>query len=479
MADTLKAKAKQGLIWSSIDNIAHQVLHFIISIIIARELSPSDYGLIGMLSIFLAIATTFVNSGLSDALIQKKDPDHKDYTTVFVFNFSAAIALYFLLFFSAPWIASFYDEPKLISLTRVLSLNLIISSLGLIQSTVLRKKIDFKTSTNINIITLILSGSVGIYLAYNNFGVWALVFQSILLTAIRVILLWLFVKWKPRMIFDMKNFKELFNYSSKLLVSWLINQVVANIYSTVIGKYYNASSLGFYTQARKIQEIPTNSINSIFQSVTFPVLSELNDNNNTVQLRNAYRRLLKLVVSINYPIMVLLFVISKPLIIFLLTSKWEPCIEFFRLFCIVGLVFPFTSINLNITKVVGKTKLYLNLVLIKRLLFISVLFFTVKYGVSAIIVGQIIVTYLWFLIEMKYSGALIDYNLKDQFKDTLPFFLTSVLIGFFIYMPSLFLTNHLLLLSIQLIIFMTLFFCSNWYLKSDLYLELVKVINNN
>ncbi len=470
---SLRNKTKQGLIWSSFDKGGQQIVQFFISIIIARGLLPSDYGLIGMLSIFIAIASTFIDSGLGEALIQKKAPDPIDFTSAFIFNIFSAVGLYLVLFFCAPIIAKFYQEPQLVLITRILGLSLIISSLSIIRFTLLKIQIDFKTTTLINITASIISGFVGIYMAYNNYGVWSLISQTIISLSLKTALIWIIVKWKIKMVFDYNRFKELFRFSSRLLISWLINQFITNIYSIIIGKFYNATSLGYYTQGRRMQEIPSNSINVVFQNVTYPVLAELNNSTNGNNLKKAYRKIIKLIVSINFPLMIVLIVISKPLIIFLLTSKWESSIIFFKLFCIIGLVFPLTAINLNITKVRGNTNLYMKLVIIKRSLFIIALLLTVRMGIELIIIGQIISTYVGAVIEMKYSGAMIDYKLKEQIRDIAPFLISSMLIGACTYLPVFFITQNFLLLVSQLFISFSLFVLSHYILKTELYNEVI------
>jgi O-antigen/teichoic acid export membrane protein len=470
---SFKSRVVKSFFWSFVDKLGQQSLHFIISVLIARKLSPGDYGLIGMLSIFLSIATTFIDSGLGEAIIQKKDPDLRDFSTIFIFNIGCGTLLYLLIFLCSPLIAKFYNEPQLATITKVLALNLILVSFSLVQLTVLKKLIDYRRIAQINLIGTAFSGFIGIYLAYNGFGVWALIIQILASNTLKTLLLWQIVKWRPTLIFDKFKFRILFSFSSKLLISWLINQVFTNLYSVVIGKLYNANLLGFYTQGRRFAEIPNDSINTIFQNVTYPLLSEVNNTKTNASLKQIYRKLIRIVFSINLPIMITLIIVSNPLIITLLTYKWAQSAEFFKLFCFIGIVFPLTAIYLNIAKVKGNTKLYLRLVIFKKTLFLLALILTFTYGIKVIIIGQIIATYIGFLIEMKYTGDLIGYSIKEQIKDILSTVWIGIVIGIATYTPSIFIDEYFSLLLIQLTIAVISYIMLNWLFKTELFTELM------
>jgi O-antigen/teichoic acid export membrane protein len=476
MNNQIKKKATLGFIWSAFDRLGYQVLHFIIAIIIARQLSPEDYGLIGMLTIFLVLANTFVDSGLGEALIQKQNPTEKDFNSVFVYNLFASSIIYIILFLCAPLISSFFNEPQLTLITRVLSLGIPFSSLSLVQITLLKKQLDFKSLTKLNLISYLISGSLSILMAYGGYGVWALVIQSVLGSALKTIIIFIMVKWIPVLKFNKHQFRILFGFSSKLLISWIVSHIFNNIYSVIIAKFYTVSQLGYYTQARRLQEIPSNTINLVFQSVSFPVLAELNNTQGDVVLKNAYRKLVKLVVQINIPLMVFLIAISKPLIIVLLTSKWEPSIEFFQLFCVIGIIYPLASINLNITKVKNRTRRYLNLTLVKRALLIVALLLTLNISIIAMIIGQLVATYLALIIELKYSGSLINYKLKEQFLDFTVALLIGGVLGVFLFIPLLYISNYYILLGIQIIIAALVFVGMNWLIKTELYKEVLTFV---
>jgi len=355
LTKTLREKTINGVFWSALEKYGNQVIRFIISIILARLLEPREFGIVGMLAIFMGISQVFVDSGLSSALIQKKNPSNKDFCTVFYFNLLISILLYLILYFSSGLISSFYNEPVLKNITKVLGLVLIINAFGLIHNTKIQKSLDFKQITKVSYVSSVVSGSVAILLAYRDFGVWSLVFYQISTRLTRTIMLWILDHWKPSMDFSLEAFKELFNYSSKLLGSSLINSITINMYNLVIGKYFSAVSLGFYDRAKKLQMLVASNLNATIQVVTFPVLSEIQDEQ--IRLQKSYRKILEIVAFIIFPLMFMLIIVAKPLIIILLGEKWTETIVYFQILALVGIGYPIGAINLNILKVKGRTNL--------------------------------------------------------------------------------------------------------------------------
>jgi len=288
---TLKQKTITGLLWSSIERFSFQGLQFIITIIMARILNPSDFGLIGMIAVFVAISQSLIDSGFAAALIQKKDRNQTDLSTIFFFNLVVSIFFYFLIFFSSPYIADFYKEPKLIILTKVISINIIFLSLTLIQTTLYTIKLNFKTQAKASLISLIISGFIGIYLAYSGYGVWSLVWQTLIKNALNCILLWLYSKWIPDLMFSRKSFSSLFSYGSNLLLAGLLYTIFENIYLFIIGKNFNSKELGYYVKARNVANLPSASISGIILRVTFPVLSSIQDNHE--KLISGYNKIIR------------------------------------------------------------------------------------------------------------------------------------------------------------------------------------------
>jgi teichuronic acid exporter len=301
MTKTLKQKAAHGVVWSAVERFSAQGVQFVLGLILARLLTPEDYGLIGMLAIFLAVSQTFIDSGFSTALVQKKNRDELDYSTTFYFNIVVALVFYALLFFTAPLIADFYDEPLLQSLTRVVGLTIIINSLGVVQRAKFTINVDFKTQTKASLSSIIISGLVGIYLAYTGFGVWALVVQNLMRRTINVLVLWVISKWHPHKGFSWERFRGLFSFGSKLLLSGLLDTVFQNIYTIVIGKVFSAHTLGFFTRAKQFAAFPSSNITGVIGRVTFPVLSQLQDDD--AKLRSAYTKIIKISALIIFPLM--------------------------------------------------------------------------------------------------------------------------------------------------------------------------------
>jgi len=351
----LKQKTAAGLKWSAFERFSSQGISFVISIIIARILSPSDYGIIGMISIFMGISGVFIGAGFGAALIRKQNRTDIDFSTVFYYNIVVSLFFYLVLFLCAPLIARFYDTPILTSITRVVSLNIVIGAFGAIQSTKLNIAIDFKTQTKISLISLLITGSIGITLAYTGFGVWALVFQQLAATFISTVLLWFFIGWKPLWVFSMASFKDLFGFGSKLMLSELLDTVYKNIYQVVIGKKFSSADLGFFTRAKGLVQLPSSNITRIIQRVTFPVLSEIQ--NDTARLGKNYRKLLKMSAFVIFPLMMFLVALGESLIKILLTDKWLPAVPLMQVLCFSSMFYPIHAINLNLLQVKGRSDL--------------------------------------------------------------------------------------------------------------------------
>jgi len=454
---SLRQKFLSGLFWSAIERFGRQGIQLVITIIIARILSPADYGLIGMIAIFTAIAHSFVDSGFSSALIQKQDATQIDFSTVFYFNIVVSIIFFWILFFSAPLIARFYDQPILASITRLMALNIVINSFALIQNTILTKKINFKTVTKISIYSIIISGTVGIVMAYMGYGIWSLVFQTLSGALMQVILLWFFNKWRPTFIFSFNALKTNFSYGSKLLVSSILNKIFDNIYKLVIGKQYNATDLGFYTQAKRMQELPVMNTLIILERVTFPVYSSIQGDN--VKLKSAYRKTIKGIIYFNFPLMIGLAVSAPLLIKVLLTQKWLPAVPYFQLLCLIGLIYPLSTVNLNILKVKGRTDIFFYLELVKKAVITLAIIITLKMGVLTMVIGQVIANYICFFVIIYYSGRLINYSIKEQIIDIVPYLTLSLLMGFSMYIVFNLTSSNSVLILILLIFIGLIIYC--------------------
>ena len=421
---SLKQKATIGILWSFVDQFATQGISFLIGIILARILFPSDYGLIGMLSIFMAIAQTFINSGFGSALVQKADRTETDFSTVFYFNLGIGLLFYFLLFITAPLIANFYKVPILEPITKVFSLNFIFNALSIIPRTKLLINVDFKTQTKISIISIVVSGSVGVILALTGFGVWALVFQSLAGSICQTALFWLLTRWSPLFVFSKESFRGLFGYGSKLLASGLLNTIYNNIYMIVIGKAFSASDLGYYSRAQQMQSLPVENITGAIQRVTFPIFCSIQDDD--TRLIAAYRKLIRVASFVIFPIMFFLVSIAKPLIVILITEKWLPAVDLFRILCFVGIWYPIHAINLNILQAKGRSDLFLRLEIWKKVLGISVLIVTIPLGLRIMVIGQAFSSFACLFLNTYYTGKYFNYGIVKQLKDIFIFLIVAI-----------------------------------------------------
>lgn len=398
----------------------------------ARILTPADYGLVGMLAIFIAVSQALIDSGFSQALIRKQDRSETDNSTVFYFNIGVGIVLYFLLFLSAPIIASFYNEPRLIPITRAVGLSLVFNSLAVVQRALLTINLDFKTQAKASFVGAILSGAIGISMAYTGFGVWAIVWQQISNVAVVTVLLWILSRWKPAWSYSWKSFRELFGFGSKLLAAGLLDTIFKNLYLIVIGKFFRASDLGYYTRAHQFTDFASSNITGILQRVTYPILCTIQ--NDDKRLRDVYRRLLKTSAFIIFPLMTGLAAIAKPMIISFLTEKWLFSAVLIQILSFSMMWYPVHAINLNLLQVKGRSDLFLKVEIIKKILTVIVLCITLPLGLIPLCIGTIFNSIISLIINTHYTGRLIHLGFFKQMKDLLPILLLSLVIGVIVYM---------------------------------------------
>ena len=421
---SLKDKTVKGVIWSAVDRFSAQGIQFVFSILIARLLVPEDYGEIAMLNIFLAVSQTFIDSGFGTALIRKIDRTETDFSTVFYFNIAVAVFFYLGLFFAAPAIANFYNTPLLVPVTRVTAINLVIGSLSGIHNAKLSIAIDFKSRAKISIVSAVLTGSVGLWMAYSGYGVWALVVQTVFAGIIRTIMLWIIVKWYPKLVFSWKSFKEMFSFGSKLLVSGLLDTIYNNIYPLVIGKVFSPTTLGVYSKANSLAQFPSSNITSVLHSVTFPVLSTIQ--NEEDRLAAAYKRFLRIAAFVVFPLMMGLAAVADPFIRLALTDKWEGAIYLLQIICFCMMWYPIHSINLNILQVKGRSDYFLKLEIIKKVQGVIVLCITVPIGIVAMCYGSLISSIICLIWNTYYTKKLLGYGFFAQMKDLFPVIMHSL-----------------------------------------------------
>ena len=427
----LNLAAKKGMFWSLTENLSKQGIHFIIGIILARLLSPSDFGLIGMCAVLIALGTTFVDSGFGIALIRKKDCTDMDYNTVFYYNLVVSGFFYIILFFTAPLVSRFFNQPQLIAIIRVLGLVIIIGAFSIIQRTILTKEINFKLQTKITILTMVISGAIGISCAFLGFGVWSLIIQSIASSFLGVCFLWIFNHWRPILVFSWKSFRELFAFGSNLLITDLVETLYRNVYYVVIGRFFSPASLGFFTRAETTVSLVTNNIVNTVKRVSYPILANLQDDD--VKLKSMYRKLVKNTMLVCCTLIFGMAAVAEPLIVVLIGEKWLPSVSNIQLLCFAGVFLPLTIFNLNGINVKGRSKLYLKLQLTNKFLAIPVIIVGIFYGITPMLIGFIVVAVLYYMVNVHFSAKIINYPMKEQLKDIAPFFLISGIISTAVY----------------------------------------------
>ena len=423
---SLKNKTAKGLIWSSVERFSVQGVQFLVMLVIARLLDPKDFGLVGMLVIFLAVAQSLIDSGFSQALIRKQDRTEVDNNTVFYFNIVVSVILYLLLFAIAPWVADFYNEPQLIGLMRILCLVVIINSFAVVQRAIYTAVIDFKSQAKASFIAALGSGIIGVWLAINEYGVWTLVWQQLLNAGINTLLLWFYSSWYPRWQYSWKSFRELFAFGSKLLASGLLDTIYTNMYTLVIGKIFTASSLGYYSQADRFAKLPSSNLTGVLQRVTYPVLCSIQ--NDDERLRNDYRKLLRLSAFIIFPLMCLLAGVAYPLVELLMGEKWRFAATLIIPLSFTMMWWPIHAINLSLLQVKGRSDLFLRLEIIKKAIGCIVLVLSIPFGLLFMCYASIFTSIICLIINTYYTGKLISVGFFMQMKDILGILLTSMFV---------------------------------------------------
>lgn len=474
MSTNLKQKTIKGLVWNTINTLSNKSITFLIGIILARILSPSDYGAVAMIAVFTSVLGLFTDGWLTMALIRKNDRTEKDCATVFYYNFAACYILYGILFCAAPYIADFYNMPILKNLTRIGTLGLLIGPLGSIQSIYLTTAIDFKTPTIIGICATIISGIIAITMAYNNYGVWSLVMQGLIGNAIVVGAKVYIVRWYPKTRFSKKSFKELFGFSSKMLASSCLDTIYNNIAPLIVGKYYSSAQLGVYERARGWAALPSSTFTGVLQGVTFPVLSKIQ--NEDERLAMNYRKLLRLSAFICFPIMVGLSAISRPLTLFVLTEKWEDTIILLQIICFSMMWYPIHSLNLNLLMVKGRSDLFFRLEVIKKIYGFTMLCCTLPFGLVAFCCGGIISSILSLFVNTYYTGKIIQVGFMKQMKDLMPIFLNSLVMGILCVSVQIPLNHNLTKLLIAIPTGIIYYLLSSYLLHSSELKELTNII---
>lgn len=421
---SLKQQTKKGLYWKFAEQFANNGMQFAIGIVMARLLSPSDYGITALPAVFLAVAGIFAGAGFGSAMIRKPELKEEDLSTAFYYSTGVGIIAYFLLFMASPWIADFYNTPVLKPLIRVTALGFLYGPMGTPQNIILQRRLDFKTPAKISVICKIVAGIVGITMAFYGYGVWSLTISAMLAGIVGLCINFYVVRWYPKTGWSKESFKYLWGYGNKLMASQLIDTIYKNITPIVIGKFYSTADLGFYNRARGYASLPSSHATSVLQSVTFPVLSKMQDDDEF--LKHNYRRILKTSAFVIFPIMMLLAGLSRPLIIIMITKKWEACIILLQIICFSLMWYPIHAINLNLLMVKGRSDWFLKLEIIKKIYGITILASTLPFGLVVFCLGRILSSFIGLIVNTYYTGKLINCGFITQMKDLAPTFLLSL-----------------------------------------------------
>jgi teichuronic acid exporter len=428
---SLKKQALSGVFWSSMQLFGNQFIGFVVSMVLARLLLPPEFGLIAMLGVFIGLGTALIDSGLTQSLIRSENLDDEDFSTVFFFNLGGSIVIYSIIYIVAPCIADFYNQEILTSIVRVYCIVFIINAFSAIQITRLTKMMDFKTQLKVSLPSVIIGGSVGITMAYNDYGVWSLVWSNIIQTIAGTLQLWFWSQWRPSWVFNRKKFNYHFNYGVKLMLSGILNLIFTNAYTIIIGKFFAPAQVGFYNRAQTLQMLPVVSVSSIVTKVSFPLFSSIQ--NDDVRLKSVYKRIMQMVVFIVTPTLILMAVLGEPLFRLLFTEKWLPAVPYFQILCFTGILYPLNLYNLQILNVKGRSDLFLKLEVFKKIIVVVVILVSFQFGIYGLLYGSVLISVIAFFINTHYSGKFLNYPAWEQTKDLLPIIGLGVLSGAVVY----------------------------------------------
>lgn len=421
---SLRKKALSGILWTFIQQMSTQGIAFIVSIILARILLPEEFGLIALLSVFIAIGNVLINSGLSQSLIRTENATNEDFSTVFFFNLIISSGMYIIMFVAAPYIASFYSQPLLTEITRYYCLVFVINAFSIIQNTKLAKELNFKKQTIITVPSLIIGSTIGITMAIKGFGVWSLVWSAIAKSLALTIQLWLWSPWLPSFAINKAKIKEHLNFGYKLTIAGIIDTLFKDIYTIIIGKFFDPIQVGFYNRANTLRQLPVKNFSAVLNKVTFPLFSKIQ--NNDVKLKSAYKKIMQMSMFLIAPTLLIMGVLAEPLFRFVLTEKWLPAVPYFQILCFNGILYPIHAYNLNILTVKGRSDLFLKLEIVKKVLILIIVFITFRWGIYGLLYGSALNSLISLLINTYFTGKFINYNTLEQLKDILPTLLIAL-----------------------------------------------------
>jgi O-antigen/teichoic acid export membrane protein len=430
----LAVRTTRGLLWSAAESLSLQATQFVVSVFLARMLQPEQFGVIGMLSLFMALAQVTLDSGFGSALVQKPEIDRIDTSSVFYFNMVAALVLAIALWLAAPWISAFFSEPLLVPLTRVLTLNIVLNAFSLVPTTMLTKRMEFRSLFQINLAAVTCSGVVAIVGAMNGLGVWSLACQSVFGSLLRALLVWRKGHWQPCFCFSFQALKEMFPFGSRLMLSGIVNTFFQHINTVIIGRTYSASDLGYYVRAQSMQSMVVQPIGSSIDRVMFPALSPLQ--NDMKRLKAVCQKAAIIAMFLHFPLMIGLIICAAPLVELVMTRTWLPSTHYFQLLCIAVLLWPLQILNLNTLKVTGRSDVFFRLEVLKKVMLATAILCTYRWGISALLLGQIVVSFAAYYLNGFYAGRLISYPIAEQVQTVLPYLGMSLLMGVGMYVAG-------------------------------------------
>ncbi len=476
MANSLKQKATSGIIWAAIQKYSTMSIQFFSGIILARLLTPYDYGCIGMLAIFMMLAEAFIDGGFGAALIQKKRPTQEDYSTIFFWNLLMAVILYGVLYACAPYIAHFYNIPLLSKVLRVQGLILFVYAFNIVQRNQLQKNLDFKVLSKVSITAAAIALSVTIVMAYNGFGVWALVAQHMLVAVIPAVAFWFFVKWRPKIVFSWNSFKELFSFGFYMFLTNLINQFSSQFQGLLIGKFYNASTMGLYSKAQKTEALASQSIMSVMTQVTFPLYAEMQ--NDKKALGNTIKRITMTLSFFAFPLFFIVILLAKPLFIILYSERWLQSVPYFQVLCLAGLAGCLHGVNIQAISAIGKSKMLFVWTVLKRIVGLSaVVLGLVFYGMKGLLIGMVINYWFAYFINIGMVSKYIGYKWYRQVCDMLPVLIASIMTAVICYLIGICLRLDMYADGgVKLMIYLVLYIGWSVIFKPEAYLYFISVI---
>lgn len=473
MSENLKKDTTKGVFWSLIERFGTQGVQFLVMLVMARLLSPNDYGVVGLLVVFVSIAQAFVDGGFSQALIRKKDRTEIDNSTVFYFNIVVSVVIYLIFYLFAPYVSVFYNMPTLTPFMRVICLSIIINAFGVVQRALFNANIDFKAQAKASLIAIVISGAIGITLALRGFGPWALVWQQLSNLIVNTLFLWIYSEWRPLLAYSWKSFKELFSFGSKLLATSLLNAIYNNIQTIVIGKLYSAKSLGLYSRAAHFADLPSQQFTSVFMRVTFPVLCKVQDD--MERLTSVYRRMLRVSAYIVFPLLIGMAAVAHPMIEVFIGKQWIECAYMLQIICFAEMWYPIHAINLDILQVSGRSDLFLKIEIYKKIVSLSLLALSAPFGIIAMCYSNLLSSLICLYINTYYSSKILGISLLSQLKDLFPTISLAIVMFAIVQIIIFFIPNVFVQLIVGIIVGVVVYVSLSYILRFQEFNELVSL----